>query len=144
MPIIEFLLNIAGATVLLLFAVKMVQTGVEQAYGPSFRRVMMRSRAKIGATFCGAVLAVIMQSSMAVTILVSGLLGSSVLSFELGLAATLGADLGSALVIQFLSLDIPWLAPLMLVVGGLMLLKSETPLLRQIGRVIMGLSLIHI
>ena len=144
MPIIEFLLNIAGATVLLLFAVKMVQTGVEQAYGPSFRRVMTRSRAKIGATFCGALLAVIMQSSMAVTILVSGLLGSSVLSFELGLAATLGADLGSALVIQFLSLDIPWLAPLMLVAGGLMLLKSETPLLRQIGRVIMGVALILI
>src|SRR5210317_1923622 len=108
MPIIEFLLNIAGATVLLLFAVKMVQTGVEQAYGLSFRRVMMRSRAKLNATFCGALLAVIMQSSMAVTILVSGLLGSSVLSFELGLAATLGADLGSALVIQFLSLDIRW------------------------------------
>lgn len=144
MPIIEFLLNIAGATVLLLFAVKMVQTGVEQAYGPSFRRVMMRSRAKIGATFCGAVLAVIMQSSMAVTILVSGLLGSSVLSFELGLAATLGADLGSALVIQFLSLDVPWLAPLLLVVGGMMLLKSETPLIRQIGRVIMGVALILI
>ena len=142
MPIIEFLLNIAGATVLLLFAVKMVQTGVEQAYGPSFRRVMMRSRAKLNATFCGVLLAVIMQSSMAVTILVSGLLGSSVLSFELGLAATLGADLGSALVIQFLSLDIRWLAPLMLVVGGLMLLKSETPLFRQIGRVIMGVALI--
>ena len=144
MPIIEFLLNIAGATVLLLFAVKMVQTGVEQAYGPSFRRVMMRSRAKVSATLCGALLALVMQSSMAVTILVSGLLGSSVLSFELGLAATLGADLGSALVIQFLSLDIHWLAPLMLVVGGLMLLKSETPLFRQIGRVIMGVALILI
>ena len=144
MPIIEFLLNIAGATVLLLFAVKMVQTGVEQAYGPSFRRFMMRSRAKVSATFCGALLALVMQSSMAVTILVSGLLGSSVLSFELGLAAILGADLGSALVIQFLSLDIHWLAPLMLVVGGLMLLKSETPLFRQIGRVIMGVALILI
>jgi len=144
MPIIEFLLNIAGATVLLLFAVKMVQTGVEQAYGPSFRRFMMRSRAKVSATFCGALLALVMQSSMAVTILVSGLLGSSVLSFELGLAAILGADLGSALVIQFLSLDIDWLAPLMLVVGGLMLLKSETPLFRQIGRVIMGVALILI
>ena len=81
---------------------------------------------------------------MAVTILVSGLLGSSVLSFELGLAATLGADLGSALVIQFLSLDVPWLAPLLLVVGGMMLLKSETPLIRQIGRVIMGVALILI
>ena len=54
MPIIEFLLNIAGATVLLLFAVKMVQTGVEQAYGPSFRRVMMRSTCRYHAVFNGS------------------------------------------------------------------------------------------
>ena len=52
------------------------------------------------------------------------------ISFELGLAAILGADLGSALVILFLSLDIHWLAPLMLLVGGLLFLKSETPTLK--------------
>jgi len=142
--IIEFLLNIAGATVLLLFAVKMVQTGVEQAYGSSFRQVIKRSQAKVSATFCGALLAVIMQSSMVVALMVSGLYGSSIISFELGLAAMLGADLGSALVIQFLSLDIRWLAPLMLAVGGLLFLKSETPTFRQIGRMIMGVGLILI
>ena len=32
MPIIEFLLTIGGATVFLLFAVKMVQTGLEQKH----------------------------------------------------------------------------------------------------------------
>ena len=144
MLIIEFLLNIAGATVLLLFAVKMVQRGVEQAYGPSFRQIMRRSQAKVSATVFGALLAAIMQSSLAVAIMVSGLFGSSMISFELGLAAILGADLGSALVILFLSLDIHWLAPLMLLVGGLLFLKSETPTLKQIGRIIMGVALILI
>ena len=144
MLIIEFLLNIAGATVLLLFAVKMVQRGVEQAYGPSFRQIMRRSQAKVSATVFGALLAAIMQSSLAVAIMVSGLFGSSMISFELGLAAILGADLGSALVILFLSLDIRWLAPLMLLVGGLLFLKSEKPTLKQVGRVIMGVALILI
>jgi len=76
--------------------------------------------------------------------MVSGLFGSSMISFELGLAAILGADLGSALVILFLSLDIRWLAPLMLLVGGLLFLKSEKPTLKQVGRVIMGVALILI
>jgi len=142
--IIEFLLNIAGAAALLLFAVKMVQKGVEQAFGPSFRQVMRRSQAKLSATVFGALLAAVMQSSMAVAIMVSGFYGASIISFELGLAAMLGADVGSALIILFLSLDITWLAPLMLVVGGLLFLKSETPTIKQIGRMIIGVALILI
>ena len=144
MLIIEFLLNIAGAAALLLFAVKMVQKGVEQAFGPSFRQVMRRSQAKLSATVFGALLAAVMQSSMAVAIMVSGFYSASIISFELGLAAMLGADVGSALVILFLSLDITWLAPLMLFVGGLLFLKSETPTLKQVGRIIMGVALILI
>ena len=144
MLIVEFLLNLAGATILLLFAVRMVRTGVERAYGASFRRVMTRSRARMRAALAGVFLAVIMQSSVAVAMLVAGFVGASVLSFELGLPAMLGADLGSALVIQFLSLDIHWLAPLLLVVGGLMFLKSEAPLLRQLGRAVIGVALILI
>ena len=116
MLVIEFLLNIAGATFLLLFAVKMVQRGVEQSYGPSLRQIIRRSKANVSATIFGALLAAVMQSSMAVAIMVSGLVSSSMISFELGLAAMLGADLGSALVILFLSLDIHWLAPLLLLV----------------------------
>jgi phosphate:Na+ symporter len=142
--IIEFLLNIAGATALLLFAVKMVQRGVEQAFGSSFRQVLRRSQAKVSATVFGALLAAVMQSSMAVAIMMSGLYGASIISFELGLAAMLGADVGSALVILFLSLDITWLAPLMLVVGGLLFLKTETPTIKQIGRMIIGVALILI
>ena len=144
MLIIEFLLNIAGATALLLFAVKTVQRGVEQAFGSSFRQVLRRSQAKVSATVFGALLAAVMQSSMAVAIMMSGLYGASIISFELGLAAMLGADVGSALVILFLSLDITWLAPLMLVVGGLLFLKTETPTMKQIGRMIIGVALILI
>jgi len=144
MLIVEFLLNLAGATLLLLFAVRMVRTGVERAYGASFRRVMTRSRARVRAALAGVFLAVIIQSSVAVAMLVAGFVGAAVLSFEAGLPAMLGADLGSALVIQFLSLDIRWLAPLLLVVGGVMFLNSEAPLLRQIGRAVLGVALILI
>jgi phosphate:Na+ symporter len=142
--IVEFLLNLAGATILLLFAVRMVRTGIERAYGASFRRMMMRSRARVKAALAGIGLAAVMQSSVAVAMLVAGFVGASTLSFELGLPAMLGADLGSALVIQFLSLEIDWLAPLLLVAGGLMFLKSEVVRLKQMGRVILGVALILI
>ena len=46
MVTVQSLFEIAGATVLLLFAVRMVRTGVERAFGASFRRLMTGSNAK--------------------------------------------------------------------------------------------------
>lgn len=142
MVIVDFLLELAGATILLLFGVRMVRTGVERAFGASFRRLVTGSKARFRATLAGIALAAIMQSSLAVAVLITGFVSASSLSFQLGLPAMLGADLGSALVIQFLSLDIGWLKPLLLVLGGLMFLKSQSPKPKQIGRALMGIALI--
>ena len=142
MVIVDFILELAGATLLLLFAVRMVRTGVERAFGASFRRLVTGSKAKFRATLAGIALSAIMQSSLAVAILITGFVSAGSLSFQLGLPAMLGADLGSALVIQFLSLDIGWLKPLLLVFGGLMFLKGKSPKLKQIGRALLGVALI--
>ena len=144
MVILQFLLEVAGATILLLFAVRMVRTGVERAFGASFRRLMTGSDARFRATFVGVALATIMQSSVAVAMLIAGFASAGTLSFQLGLPAMLGADLGSALVIQFLSMETSWLAPLLLVTGGLMFLKSQSALAKQIGRALLGVALILI
>ena len=142
MVIVDFIIELAGATLLLLFAVRMVRTGVERAFGASFRRLVTGSKAKFRATLAGIALSAIMQSSLAVAILITGFVSAGSLSFQLGLPAMLGADLGSALVIQFLSLDIGWLTPLLLVFGGLMFLKGKSPKLKQIGRALLGVALI--
>ena len=144
MVIVQFLLELAGATILLLFAVRMVRTGVERAFGASFRRLVTGSNARFRATFAGVALAAIMQSSVAVAMLIAGFASAGTLSFQLGLPAMLGADLGSALVIQFLSMEISWLAPLLLLTGGLMFLKSQSALPKQIGRALLGVALILI
>ena len=144
MIIIQFLLELAGATILLLFAVRMVRTGIERAFGASFRRLMTGSRARMRASLAGLALAAIMQSSVAVAMLVAGFVGAGTLSFQIGLPAMLGADLGSALVIQFLSMEISWLAPLLLVGGGVTFLKSRSAIPKQIGRAVLGVALILI
>lgn len=144
MIIVQFLLELAAATILLLFAVRMVRTGIERAFGASFRRMMTGSKARVRATLAGLALAAIMQSSVAVAMLVAGFVGAGTLSFQIGLPAMLGADLGSALVIQFLSMEISWLAPLLLVTGGLLFLKSQSALAKQIGRAVLGVALILI
>lgn len=65
------LLNLAGAVALMLFATRMVKTGVERAYGDILRRKLRGTmRNPLLAVLVGAALAIAFQSSTAVTLLV--------------------------------------------------------------------------
>jgi phosphate:Na+ symporter len=72
MMIVTFLISIAGATMLLLFAVRMVRSGIERSYGTSFQRVLTGQRSHTQASLVGMDLAVVLQSSAAVALLAMG------------------------------------------------------------------------
>ncbi|WP_298855478.1 Na/Pi cotransporter family protein [uncultured Ruegeria sp.] len=144
MAIVSFLIQLAGATMLLLFAVRMVRTGIERSYGASFQRVMTGQRTFLQASMVGVVMAVILQSSAAVALLSSGFASSGLLAFPAGLAIVLGGDLGSALIIQILSFNLDWLVPVLLAVGGYLFVKTEARKARQMGRILMGVAFILI
>lgn len=114
MVILSFLLQLFGATFLLLFAVRMVRTGIERAFGASFRRVLTGNQTPLRLVPLGTALAVVLQSSAAVTLLAAGFAGSKTIAFLPAVAIVLGGDLGSAL-----------LVPVFLTVGGVLFLKTE-------------------
>ncbi len=129
---------------LLLFAVRMVRTGIERSFGASFQRLLTGSRGLFSATLTGLGLAVILQSSAAVALLVAGFSANAMIGFGTGLALVLGGDLGSALIIQVLSFKLNWLIPLLLTVGGWLFIKSDQRRLRQYGRILLGVAFILI
>ncbi|KIC32150.1 Na/Pi symporter, partial [Leisingera sp. ANG-M7] len=118
MAILTFLISLAGATMLLLYAVRMVRTGIERSYGASFQRLLTARQSHLQAGLMGLVLAIVLQSSAAVALLTSGFAASGYLAFPTGLAIVLGGDLGSALIIQILSFKLDWLVPVLLAAGG--------------------------
>lgn len=143
MPIVLFLLNLSGATVLLLYAVRMVQKGIDRAIGPSMRRfVRDNSATGLHAALAGLLLAMALQSATAAGLLISGMAATGLVEFGIGLSAVLGADLGSALVILVLSFGLDWLVPVLLSVGGLMRLRAQRRTPRQIGRILIGIAFI--
>ena len=144
MAIVSFMISLAGATMLLLFAVRMVRTGIERSYGASFQRVLTGQRSLSQASLVGVALAIVLQSSAAVALLTAGFAASGMLSFPTGLAIVLGGDLGSALIIQILSFKLDWLVPALLAVGGYMFVKVESRKVRQLGRILLGVGFILI
>jgi len=144
MIILTFLIQLMGATMLLLYAVRMVRTGIERSYGASFRRLVTTTGNPLRGALTGVVMAIVLQSSAAVALLVAGFAGAGALTFSTGLAIALGGDLGSALLIQVLSFRLEWLVPLLLAVGGALFTKTEQKRYRQAGRILMGIAFILI
>ena len=136
-------LHLAGAVTLLLWAVRMVRTGVERAYGAALERTLRQAKnSRIQAVGLGAAVAMVLQSATAVGILASGFAASGFVEFSTALTLLLGADLGSALVVRILSFDLSWLTPFLLISGGWMFLKGTARNVRQTGRILVGIALI--
>ncbi|KPQ07435.1 MAG: phosphate:Na+ symporter [Rhodobacteraceae bacterium HLUCCA12] len=137
------LLNLAAAVMLLLWAVRMVRTGMERAYGSALRDGLRHARGgAAGAAGAGAMLAILLQSATAVGVLAAGFAASGLLGGTMGLAALLGADLGSALVVRILAFDLSALIPALLLIGATLFLKFEARRVRQIGRILLGIGFI--
>lgn len=143
MELSGFLVQLAGAIMLLLYSTRMVRTGIERAAGPMLRTLFVKLAKGWGrSVVAGVVGAILLQSSTAIALLVSSFAATGVVGIASALIIVLGADLGTALVVQFLSLDLYWLMPALLAVGGFMFLKMHTRMAKQLGRVVIGIALI--
>ncbi|WP_417818270.1 Na/Pi cotransporter family protein [Tritonibacter scottomollicae] len=140
-----FLIQIAGAAALLLWAVRLVRTGVERAFATQLRQGLRRaSDNRVLAAVSGMLSAMLLQSSTAVAMLVSNFASKGVLTAAVGVAMLLGADLGSALVAQILLARPGVLVPALLLLGVVLFLRSNQRKLRQTGRILIGLALIFV
>jgi phosphate:Na+ symporter len=137
------LLHLAGATLLLLYAVHLVRTGMERAYGGTLKRLLGEAkRGQMKAAAGGAAMAVMLQSSTAVAMLACGFAASGIIALPVGLSLLLGADLGSALVVRALSFDLSWLIPALLFAGGVMHLKLSGQKVKETGRMVLGVGFV--
>ncbi|PRD45397.1 Na+ cotransporter [Phyllobacterium phragmitis] len=137
------LLHLAGAVALLLWATRMVRTGVERTYGDRLRqRLRSVMKQPVLAVGFGTAMAIALQSSTAVTLLVGSFVGSGFVSGVAGLMAVRGAEVGSALVVKILSYDLTLLVPLCLLAGTIIFMTTERRDWRQNGRILVGIGLL--
>ncbi len=140
-----FILHVAGAAALLIWAVRLVRTGVERGWSVQLRRWLRRGGDNRWiAALSGTGAAILLQSSTAVAILTSNFVSAGTLASAAGLAILLGSDVGSAIVAQILLSRADWAVPLLLVAGVGLFLKAERKEFRQAGRVLIGLALIFV
>ena len=142
---IVIILNLAAAAALLIWAVRLVRTSFERAFSSQMRQwLKLTTGNRLTAAMTGVGISIMLQSSTAVALLLASFMPASAMSVSMGLAIILGADLGSAIVVQILSSRISLLTPLLLLGGVFFFMRTNRRVLRQIGRILIGLSLIFV
>jgi len=137
------LLHLGGAVALLLWATRMVRTGVERAYGHILKaRLRHTLRNPLYAVGFGGLMAIALQSSTAVVLLISSFVSSGFVSAAGGLMAVRGGELGSALLTKILILDLNALVPILLIFGTFIFLTTKRREWRQFGRICIGVALL--
>ena len=120
----------------------MVRTGVTRSYGAALRRVLAAgTRNRFSAFAVGLVVTGLLQSSTATALMAVSFASRNLLAVAPALAVMLGADVGTTLVAQVLSLNIGWISPLLILVGLISFMSSDGGRPRHLGRVAMGLGL---
>lgn len=140
---IAVFINLAGAVALLLWATRMVRTGVERAYGQVLKdKLRLALGNRMSAAVAGFIFAIALQSATAVALIMSSFVAGGYVGSAIGVATLLGADLGSAFVVRILRHDLSLLIPIFLLMGTVAFRASEARDLRQAGRICFGLGLL--
>ena len=135
------LLNLAGAVALLLWGVRMVQTGVQRAAGAQLRTLLSGAlRNRLRAFTAGVGVTAVLQSSTATGLMITGFAAGGFVELVPGLAVMLGANVGTTLIVQVLSFDVSAVSPALIVLG-VMAFQRGTAATRDFGRVLIGLGL---
>ncbi|MGC6484511.1 MAG: Na/Pi cotransporter family protein [Candidatus Puniceispirillales bacterium] len=135
-------INLIGSVALLLWGMRMVQTGIARALKERLHQFMRKNISnRFNALLVGAVVTVVLQSSTATGLIVSSFARRGVITIAMALALMLGADIGTTVVAQVLSFDVGWLSPLLLLTGVVTHQLSAETSGKQWGRVFIGLGL---
>jgi phosphate:Na+ symporter len=138
----DLIISFLGAVALLLWGVRMVQTGITRAFGAALHRVLTHYvRTPASAFFAGLGLTGVLQSSTATALLLASFTARGLIALSIALVMMLGANVGTTLVAQVLSLDITGLWTGVLALGVFTFMATEANRPRAIARIVIGLGL---
>ena len=136
------LLDLMGGVALLLWGLHMVHSGILRAFGPDLRLLLAKALNNRFAAFAaGLGLTALLQSSTATALITSSFTAEGLVSLVPALAIMLGANVGTTLIVQILSFNVSWLAPVLFVLGLVAFRSGARSRIKDVGRVSIGLGL---
>ena len=109
------LLNIFGGVALMLWGIRMVGNGFQNALGSRLRGfLLIATEGRLKGFAAGLSVTMLLQSSTATILLLSAFVQNAIITVPTAIAVVLGADVGTTLVAQILHFNVYWLSPFLI------------------------------
>ena len=124
---------------LFLFGMKFMSEGLQKAAGDKMRVILDRvTKNRFIAVIFGAIFTAIIQSSGATTVMEVSFVNAGLLTLEQSVGITFGANIGTTITAQLVSLKLTAIAPYIIFAGACLMMFGNKPITRKISEVIFG------
>ncbi len=142
---IENVLQLIGGLALFLYGMQLTSTGMEEAAGDKMKTILEKLTSNRWiALLVGAGITMLVQSSSATTVMVVGFVNSGMMTLRQAVWIIMGANIGTTVTGQLIALDVSMLAPVLAMVGVIILMFIKKPKLRPFGAILTGLGVLFI
>lgn len=138
-------MSLIGGLGLFLFGMKTMSESIEKAAGAKLRSVLeFFTKNKFAGLGVGIVFTAIIQSSSACTAMVVSFVNSGLMNLYQAVGVIMGANIGTTVTSQLVSLDLSQFAPVILLIGVILVMFFKKPIVKKIGEVIVGFGLLFL
>ena len=139
----DIIIGIMGGLGLFLFGMNLMGEALEKAAGSKLKKIieLLTSNIFMG-VLVGTLVTAVIQSSSATTVMVVGFVNAGIMTLPQAVGVIMGANIGTTVTAQLVSIDMNGLAPLALGIGIILYLFSGKPKIKHIAEVLIGFGIL--
>ena len=139
----DIAIGIMGGLGLFLYGMNLMGDGLQKSAGSKLKRIieLLTSNVIMG-VLVGMVVTMVIQSSSATTVMVVGFVNAGIMSLTQAIGVIMGANIGTTITAQLVSLDVNFLAPVALGIGIVIYMFSNKPKHKNIAEILIGFGIL--
>jgi len=140
---LDIAIGIMGGLGLFLYGMNLMGDGLQKSAGSKLKRIieLLTSNVIMG-VLVGMVVTMVIQSSSATTVMVVGFVNAGIMSLPQAIGVIMGANIGTTITAQLVSLDVDFLAPVALGIGIVIYMFSNKPKHKNIAEILIGFGIL--
>ena len=135
----------AGGLGLFLFGMELMSDSIEKVAGAKLRRILeIFTTNRFMGMIVGIIFTGIIQSSSACTVMVVSFVNSGLMNLYQAAGVILGANIGTTITSQLVSFHLSKIAPLILLVGVVVMMFTKKEKVRKVAEVVVGFGILFV
>ena len=139
------ILTMAGGLGLFLFGMELMSDSIGKVAGARLRRILeIFTTNRFMGMIVGIIFTGIIQSSSACTVMVVSFVNSGLMNLYQAAGVILGANIGTTITSQLVSFNLSKIAPLILLVGVVVMMFTKKEKVRKVAEVVVGFGILFV